>query len=344
MTFPPGTTSRTIAVDVNDDVLVESSETFRVNLSGASGDALIGDAWGVGRIVDDDGIDGGPNGAPEAATALADRTLRVGSSAAVGVATAFRDPDDDVLAYRATSSAIAVASVSTSGALVTVTPVAEGRATITVAATDIAGSHATATQDFAVTVLPCEFTVTPERQDVPSTGGTFQVAVTTTTGCAWAAKSDAAFVTVTAGATGTGSGSVTYLVAPNPDIARSGVLRVAGERVTVSQRGSRTVSAFTDHPIQPGVTPIRAIHFQELRERIDALRDRVGLPVFAWTDRTLTAGTTPVRLVHLTELRTALTAAYVAARRSRPRFTDVGRGTIRAAHLMELRTAVLALE
>ena len=57
---------------------------------------------------------------------------------------------------------------------------------------------------------------------------------------------------------------------------------------------------------------------------------------------------TPVRLVHLLELRSALAAAYAAAGRVAPRWTDaapVGGATpIRAAHLMELRGAVLALE
>ena len=305
---------------------------------------MIGDAWGVGRIFDDDGTDASPNEAPRAAGALADRTLYEGNSVTVGVAAAFTDPDDDLLTYRAMSSATGVASVSTSEALVTVTPVAEGTAPITVTATDVGGSNATATRTFVVTVLPCEFTVTPQNQDVPWTGGTFRVDIVTTTECAWAATSDAAFVTVTAGATGAGPGTVAYVVAPNPDIARSGALTVADERVTISQRGFRTSPAFTDHPIQPGVTPIRAIHFQELRERIDALRVRAELPVFGWTDRALTAGMTPVRLVHLTELRTALASVYVTAGRRPPRFTDHVPRTIRAAHLMELRTAVVALE
>ena len=47
------------------------------------------------------------------------------------------------------------------------------------------------------------------------------------------------------------------------------MLTVAGRRVTVYQ-ASPTV--FTDHPIERGVTPVKAIHFLELRARIDALR------------------------------------------------------------------------
>ena len=106
--------------------------------------------------------------------------------------------------------------------------------------------------------------------------------------------------------------------------------------------------AFTDHPIVPGVTPVKAVHFTELRTRIDGVRTAVGLGRFAWTDAVLSAGVTRVRIVHLLELRTALGAAYSASGRSAPSWTDAapsaGRTPIRVAHLMELRAAVVGLE
>ena len=105
---------------------------------------------------------------------------------------------------------------------------------------------------------------------------------------------------------------------------------------------------FTDDPIVAGVTPVRAIHFTELRARIDSLREAAGLGRFRWTDPVLRAGVTPVRLVHLLELREALGAAYTAAGRAAARWTDAapaaGTTPIRAAHLTELRAAVVALE
>ena len=112
---------------------------------------------------------------------------------------------------------------------------------------------------------------------------------------------------------------------------------------------STTVSgSFTDDPIEPGVTPVRAVHFTELRTRIDALRSAAGLLRFSWTDPVLRAGVTRVRRVHLHELRSALAEAYGAAGRSVPRWTDAspaaGSTPIRAAHVTELRAAVLALE
>ena len=41
---------------------------------------------------------------------------------------------------------------------------------------------------------------------------------------------------------------------------------------------ARVTAPFTDDPIRPGVTPVRAVHFTELRARIDALRGGGGSP------------------------------------------------------------------
>ena len=106
--------------------------------------------------------------------------------------------------------------------------------------------------------------------------------------------------------------------------------------------------SFTDHPIVSGVTLIKAIHFTELRSRIDVLRAGTGLAAYGWTDSVVTAGATPVRLVHLLELRTALEAVYASARLPVPPWTDTvtaaAETPIKAVHLMELRAAVVALE
>ncbi len=122
--------------------------------------------------------------------------------------------------------------------------------------------------------------------------------------------------------------------------------------LSASQSFRVTVEAapapFTDDPIRPGVTPIRAIHFTELRTRIDALRSAAGLGRFRWTDPVLRAGVTRVRLVHLLELRAALSAVYAAAGRPAPRWSDTvaagGATPIRAVHVTELRVSVIALE
>ena len=148
--------------------------------------------------------------------------------------------------------------------------------------------------------------------------------------------------TVTVRAVSAGTATVTVTAT---DISGSNATATLAFRVTVEQAGPTT---FTDHPILPGVTPIRAVHFTELRERIDLLRGGAGLAPFAWTDPVLTAGVTPVRLSHLVELREALAAAYQASGRAEPVFTDAapisGMTPIRGVHLMELRAAVVALQ
>ncbi len=121
----------------------------------------------------------------------------------------------------------------------------------------------------------------------------------------------------------------------------------ATQSFTVTVSTTATVP-FTDDPIQPGATPVRAVHFTELRSRIDALRIGTGLERFAWTDPVLRPGVTRVRRVHLLELRAALVEAYRAAGRAAPSWTDTspaaGSTPIQAAHLNGLRVAVLALE
>ena len=110
----------------------------------------------------------------------------------------------------------------------------------------------------------------------------------------------------------------------------------------------RVTVPFTDEPIRPGVTPVKAVHFMELRTRIGALRQEAGLGPFRWTDPELRAGLTPVRLVHLLDLREALDEVYMVTGRAAARWTDAepvaGSTPIRAAHLTELRAAVVALE
>ena len=121
-----------------------------------------------------------------------------------------------------------------------------------------------------------------------------------------------------------------------------------GDALDTAPRRPAVAAAFTDHPLEPGTTAVKAVHFRELRARVAALRAGAGLPAVQWTDPILAAGVTPVRRVHLTELRAALDAVYDAAGRSRPGYTDAavtaGATAIRAVHVMELRAAIAALE
>ena len=146
--------------------------------------------------------------------------------------------------------------------------------------------------------------------------------------------------TVTVRAVAAGAATVTVTAT---DVGGSNMAATLAFRVTVRARG-----AFTDDPLVAGTTPVKAVHFTELRERIDLLRAAAGLEPFSWTDPVLTAGVTPVRLIHLLQLRQALAPAYTAAGRPAPTYTDPsptpGTTMIRAAHLTEVRAAVSALQ
>jgi hypothetical protein len=104
---------------------------------------------------------------------------------------------------------------------------------------------------------------------------------------------------------------------------------------------------FTDNPIIPGTTLIKAVHFTELRSRIDAIRVAKGLAGYAWSDPSLAAGWAPIRAQHIVDLRAALAQAYVAAGLPPPTYTDpvIGPGTtVKAAHIASIRSAVIVIE
>jgi hypothetical protein len=104
---------------------------------------------------------------------------------------------------------------------------------------------------------------------------------------------------------------------------------------------------FSDEPLQPGTTPVKAAHVTELRQAIEVLRARFGLAAYDWTDVTLTAGVSEARVVHLTDLRASLDEVYVAAGVAPPTYTtpspSAGSTVVAAAHIEELRTAVVAI-
>ncbi|HEX8071532.1 MAG TPA: M12 family metallo-peptidase, partial [Pyrinomonadaceae bacterium] len=81
----------------------------------------------------------------------------------------------------------------------------------------------------------CDYALSKTSQAFERTGGTDSVTVTTTSNCGWAATSNADWITVTAGAAGQGSGTVTYTVSPNGGGARTGSLVIAGQTFTVTQ-------------------------------------------------------------------------------------------------------------
>jgi len=98
---------------------------------------------------------------------------------------------------------------------------------------------------------------------------------------------------------------------------------------------------FTD-TITPGSTPVKALHFTELRVAVNAVRFLAGLGAASFTDGTLTSSTT-IKAVHLTELRSALDTARASLVLPALTYTDPtitsGSTVVKAVHVTELRAA-----
>ncbi len=91
-----------------------------------------------------------PNRAPVATTPIQERSVFVRQAISIDLASHLSDLDGDALSYAASSSNVRVATVSVAGDAATVTGIAQGRATVTVTATD--GNGLSAKLAFAVTV------------------------------------------------------------------------------------------------------------------------------------------------------------------------------------------------
>ena len=119
------------------------------------------------------------NRAPSPVGSISDQELTVGGEAAtVDVASFFADPDGDELTYAASSSDEQVATASASGSSVTVAPVAEGTAPVTVTARD--PRDLTAEQTFGVNVTAASEDSYCRPDDVIQPGGSCDVYSTST--------------------------------------------------------------------------------------------------------------------------------------------------------------------
>ena len=84
---------------------------------------------------------------------------------------------------------------------------------------------------------PCTFAIAPSRETFAAGGGAGNIAVTGPANCAWNARSDAPWITVTSGSAGAGNGTVMYTVAAyaGKPKSRTGTVTVAGQTFTVKQ-------------------------------------------------------------------------------------------------------------
>lgn len=103
---------------------------------------------------------------------------------------------------------------------------------------DGAGHAIAITQAGATPAATCSYSVSPSSATFTSAGGTTEIAVASSSTCAWTAASDSSWITVQSGSSSKGSGTVVIAATPNANTAaRDGALVVAGHTVAVSQTG-----------------------------------------------------------------------------------------------------------
>ncbi len=96
----------------------------------------------------------------------------------------------------------------------------------------------------------CSFSVSPLSAALPAAGGGTQASVTTSSSCAWTARSNVAWVTLNS-AGRSGSGTVIATVAANTSAARTGTLTIAGRTFTINQTGTTTTPTPPSAPTTP---------------------------------------------------------------------------------------------
>jgi hypothetical protein len=83
---------------------------------------------------------------------------------------------------------------------------------------------------------PCTFGVSPAGILVPGTGGIGSATVTAPSGCTWTASGPAGWLSITGGASGSGTGTISYTAAANMTAsAKSMTIIVAGKAVPVTE-------------------------------------------------------------------------------------------------------------
>jgi hypothetical protein len=107
----------------------------------------------------------------------------------------------------------------------------------TVLVTNFDAATQVASVDYRLTVAgACQFALDLTAATVPASGGPGTVTVTAGPACPWTAVSNSPFASITAGATGAGSGSVSYSIAPNAGgVQRTATLTIAGQTFTITQ-------------------------------------------------------------------------------------------------------------
>ena len=112
---------------------------------------------------------------------------------------------------------------------------------------------------------------------------------------------------------------------------------------TTLRRDHDALAGFTDDPLMTGISPVKALHMQELQSRVSTLRTFYGLGAYNFT--TIKAGTTSLAgwTAHVNQIRTAIEEVCSASGKTHEDWISFSVNCPRADIIQQLRNVILAL-
>jgi Putative binding domain, N-terminal len=101
---------------------------------------------------------------------------------------------------------------------------------------------------------PCTFRLSRAADSIAAAGGQLSVELATLNGCGWSAASDSAWLSITSGASGKASATITLTAAANDGDARVAHVNAGGQIYTVQQT-AKTTTPPTPSPAPPPPSP-----------------------------------------------------------------------------------------
>lgn len=101
---------------------------------------------------------------------------------------------------------------------------------------------------FANSHPQCSYAISPPSATFTAGGGDGAIDVITSSTCAWTATTTDSWIVIISGSSGTGNGTVSYRVATNTSIERTGTITVGGKQFAISQQAVSTSGQLLKNP------------------------------------------------------------------------------------------------
>ncbi|HEX4951461.1 MAG TPA: choice-of-anchor D domain-containing protein, partial [Blastocatellia bacterium] len=179
-----------------------------------------------------------------------DLTVTIRNTGTVALTINTISSNNAVFTAPAPSAPFAIAAGAQQLLTVRFTPTATGAQSgrLTINSSDPARPSVDVTMTGVGVAQTCTYSIAPTSQNFAASGGSASVNVTTQSGCAWTATSNAAFITINSGTPGSGNGTLNFSVAANTGTARSGTITIAGQTFTVTQDAAATTCTYSIAP------------------------------------------------------------------------------------------------